>query len=140
MTDANKPLLLTIAAAGIFVAVLLTSQPYSSDWPGGGYTKSAQRYIRAALQQDSQTLTRLSANARPVAWALRTSRLHHEDLAHWKGRTQAWTGARAGDTTEVFLYPSGEVCEDSPIYFHFIGAGRNARVASISAPCIDPDR
>ena len=139
MTDANKSLLLTIAAAGIFVAVLLTSQPYSADWPGGGYTKPARRYIRAALQQDSQALSRLSVNGRPVAWALRISRLHHDDLAHWRGRTQALIGARAGDTTEVFLYPSGEICEDAPIYFHFIGAGHNARVASVSAPCIDPE-
>jgi hypothetical protein len=136
MVNGNKPLFLTILAAVLFVTVLLLFQPYSADWPGQAYAKPAKRYIQAALRQDSVRLARLSATNSPVAWALDAARMHRESLALWAGRTQAWTGARSGDTTEVFLYPSGEVCSEAPIRFRFIGSGSNARVLSASSPCL----
>jgi len=138
MVDGNKPVLLTILAAVLFVAVLLISQPYSADWPGGGYTRPARQYIRAALGQDSLRLTQLSAGDSPVAWALRVARMHRDSLVLWTGRTQAMTGARAGDTTEVFLYPNGDACSEAPIQFRFIGSARKARVVSASSSCLDP--
>jgi hypothetical protein len=139
MMDGNKPLLLTILAAALFIAVLLTSQPYSADSSGGGYAKPARGYIRAALQQDSLRLARLSASASPVAWALRVARMHRESLVLWEGRAEARTGARSGDTTEVFLYPFSEACSEAPIQFRFVGSARQARVVSASSRCLDQD-
>ena len=49
-----------------------------------------------------------------------------------------WTGVRSGDTTEVFLYPPGEVCSEAPIVFRFVGSGSDARVLSASSSCLDP--
>ena len=138
MDDGNKPLFLTIIAAGVFLAALFTLQPYSADWPGRAYIKPAQRYIQAALRQDSMRLARLSASDAPVVWALDAARAHPESLALWGGRTRAWTGVRSGDTTEVFLYPQGEVCSEDPIVFRFVGLGREARVLSASSSCLDP--
>jgi hypothetical protein len=66
------------------------------------------------LGQDSLRLTQLSAGDSPVAWALRVARMHPDSLVLWTGRTQAMTGARAGDTTEVFLYPNGDACSEAP--------------------------
>jgi hypothetical protein len=137
MVKGNEPLLLTILAAGLFVAALFTFQPYSADWPGGGYTKPAQRYIRAALRQDSVRLARLSASDTPVLWALDAARTHPESLALWSGRTQAWTGTRSGDTTEVLLYPRGEACSTAPIVFRFVGSAKEARVLSARSTCLD---
>lgn len=137
MVKGKEPLFLTILAAGLFVAALFTVQPYSADWPGGGYTKPAQRYIRAALRQDSVRLTRLSASDIAVLWVLDAARTHRESLALWSGHTRAWTGARSGDTTEVFLYPRGEVCSKAPIVFRFVGSASEARVLSARSTCLD---
>jgi hypothetical protein len=138
MVDGKKPVFLTILAAVLFVAALLILQPYSGDWPGRAYARPAKRYIHAALRQDSMKLSRLSASAVPVVWALDAARTHPESLALWRGRTRAWTGVTSGDTTEVFLYPQGEVCSKAPIVFRFVGSGRDAKVLSASSPCLDP--
>ncbi len=138
MVDGNKPLFLTIIAAGVFVAALFALQPYSADWPGTAYIKPARQYVQAALQQDSMRLARLSASDIAVSWALDAARAHPESLALWSGRTHAWTGVRWGDTTEVFLYPSSEVCSEDPIVFRFVGSGSKARVLSASSSCLDP--
>jgi hypothetical protein len=137
MVNGKKPLLLTLLAAGLFLAVLLIVQPYSANWPGRAYAKPAQRYIQAALRQDSVRLARLSATNTPVVWALLAARTHRESLALWAGRTQAWTGVRSGDTTEVFLYPPGEACSEAPILFRFVGSGSDARVVSASSSCLN---
>jgi hypothetical protein len=138
MVNGKTPIFLTILAAGLFVAALFTLQPYSADWPGRAYIKPAQRYIRVALRQDSVRLARLSASDIPVVWALGAARTHPASLALWAGHTRAWTGVRSGDTTEVFLYPPGEVCSEAPIVFRFVGSGSDARVLSASSPCLDP--
>lgn len=138
MVNGKTPLLLTLLAAGLFIATLLIVQPYSAEWTGGGYAKPAKRYIQAALQQDSVRLARLSATDAPVAWALGAARMHRESLALWTGRTHARTGEHLGDTTEVFLYPSGEACSEAPILFRFVGSGNQARVISASSRCLDP--
>lgn len=139
MVDGNKPVLLTILAAGLFVAALLILQPYSADWPGRAYAKPAKRYVHAALRQDSVKLARLSASTAPVVWALDAARSHPVSLALWTGRTMALTGAISGDTTQVFLYPRGEACSEAPIVFRFVGSGGNARVLSASSSCLTPE-
>ena len=138
MVNGKTPLLLTFLAAGLFIATLLIVQPYSAEWTGGEYAKPAKRYIRAALRQDSVRLARLSAAHAPVAWALDAARMHRESLVLWTGRTHARTGAHLGDTTEVFLYPSGEACSEAPILFRFVGSGSDARVLSASSTCLNP--
>lgn len=138
MVKGKEPLFLTILAAGLCAAALFTFQPYSADWPGRAYAKPARAYIRAALRRDSVSLARLSASSIPVVWALGAARMHSESLALWAGRTSTWTGARSGDTTEVLLYPPGEVCSRAPIVFRFLGSGSTARVLSASSSCIDP--
>jgi hypothetical protein len=135
MPNGKMPLLLTIMTGALFLAGVLVVQPYSADWPGKAYAKPAQRYIRAALQEDSTRLVRLSASDVAITWALRAARTHRSSLALWKGSTQALTGVHGGDTTEVFLYPAGETCHDAPIIFRFIGSGANAKVVSASSSC-----
>jgi hypothetical protein len=137
MVNGRTPLYLTLLAGALFVAVILTFQPYSADWPGGGYAKPAKRYIRAAIRQDSAGLARLSASATPVVWALNAARSHPDSLALWARRTEARTGYRQGDTTEVFLYPIGEVCSEAPIVLRFLGSGSEARVLRASSACLD---
>jgi hypothetical protein len=138
MVNGKMPLVLTILAGGLFVAGVRILQPYSSDWPGRAYARPAQHYIEAALSQDSVRLARLSASRTPVVWALAAARSRHESLALWAGHPQAWIGAHTGDTTEVFLYPDGEVCSAAPIRFRFVGSGRDARVLSASSSCFTP--
>jgi hypothetical protein len=138
MVNGRMPFYLTLLLAGLTVATVLTLQPYSADYPGTVYAKPAQRYIRAALRQDSIGLARLSASAGPVAWALDAARKHPDSLASWASHPQAWTGERRGDTAEVFLYPSRDPCSQVPIVLQFVGSGRNARVLRASSACLDP--
>jgi hypothetical protein len=138
MVQGKEPLFLTIIAAGLFVAAVFAVQPYSADGTGRGYAKPARRYLQAAMRQDSVRLARLSASDIPVSWALKAARTQPESLALWSGRTHAWTGWRLGDTTELFLYPEGELCSKAPIVFRFVGTESNARVLSVSSSCLDP--
>jgi hypothetical protein len=137
MANDRAPLYLTILAAALFIAGLLIVQPYSADGPASAYTKVARRYIRAALQNDSLRLARLSASNAPVTWALHAARAHTDSLALWAGRTLAWTGARSGDTTELFVYPASQACTNAPIRFRFVRVGSEARVLSASSSCFD---
>lgn len=138
MVNGRMPLYLTLLLAALSVAAVLTLQPYSADYPGTAYAKPAQRYIRAALRQDSIGLARLSASVGPVAWALNAARRHPDSLAAWASHPQAWTGERRGDTAEVFLYPARDPCSQVPIVLHFVGSGTNARVLRASSACLDP--
>lgn len=134
----KEPLFLTMLTTGLLVATVFIFQPYSADSTGRAYAGPARAYIHAALRRDSLRLARMSASNIPVEWALGASRAHSESLALWAGRTSAWTGWRSGDTTEVFLYPPGEVCSKAPIVFRFLGSGSDARVVSASSACLDP--
>jgi hypothetical protein len=133
MVNGKMPLYLTFVAAVASVAALLVFQPYSADH--SVYAKPAQRYIRAAMRQDSIGLSRLSASRGSVAWALNVARHHRDRLATWASHTQAWTGERRGDTTEVFLYPDRDPCSDTPIVLRFVGSGKKARVLSANSAC-----
>jgi hypothetical protein len=135
MVNGRMPLYLTLVAAVASVAALLVFQPYSADFPATVYAKPAQRYIRAALRQDSIGLSRLSASGVSVAWALDAARNHRDRLAAWATRTEARTGERRGDTAEVFLYPGREPCSNTPIVLRFVGSGENARVLSAKSDC-----
>jgi hypothetical protein len=137
MVNDRTPLFLTVLAAALFIVGLLIFQPYSADWPASGYSKVVRRYIRAALQNDSLRLTRLSASQAPVTWALHAARVHTDSLKLWASRIEAWTGERSGDTTEVFVYPSSNGCSNAPIRLRFVGVGSEARVLSASSSCFD---
>jgi hypothetical protein len=139
MNDKWTPVFLTVLLAALLVVALFTLQPYSADWPGTAYAKPARRYIRAAIQHDSMKLLRLSASMSPVRWALEAARAHPDTLAQWGRRIHARTGESRGETTEVFVYPTGEVCGEAPIVLRFVGAGDRARVLEARSPCLDSD-
>jgi hypothetical protein len=138
MVNGKAPLYLTVVAAVLLVAAIRLLQPYSADFPGTAYAKPARRYLRAAIGQDSVGLSRLSASAAPVAWALETARSHPDSVVAWGGRTKAWTGVRRGDTTDVLVFPAGEPCSQVPIVLRFVGAGDDAKVVNASWACFDP--
>jgi hypothetical protein len=89
------------------------------------------------LAQDSAALVRLSATDSPVIWALAAARRSPASLAAWAHHTQAWTGERRGDTTQVFLYGAAALCGDAPIQFRFVGARSGAKVVGASSDCLD---
>ena len=137
MTDDKAPLYLWLVAAALLVTALLTLQPYSAESVGKGFGRPAERYVRAALARDSVALVRLSATDSPVIWALAVARRSPASLAAWAHHTQAWTGERRGDTTQVFLYGAAALCGDAPIQFRFVGARSAAKVVGASSACLD---
>jgi hypothetical protein len=136
MATDRRPLYGTLIFLGILLTALFVLQPYSADWPSA-YSEPARRYIRAAIRQDSVTLTRLSTSESPVRWALAAARRHPDILTIWKGRIEAWTGERRGDTTEVFVYPSGWACQEEPIVLRFVSYGTAPKVVNASSKCLD---
>jgi hypothetical protein len=137
MNDDKAPLYLWLVAAALLATALLTLQPYSAESVGKGFGKPAERYVRAALAQDSVALVRLSATDSPVIWALAAGRRAPASLAAWAHHTQAWTGERRGDTTQVFLYSRAALCDDAPIQFRFVHARSGAKVVGASSACLD---
>jgi hypothetical protein len=137
MVNGKAPLYLTVLAAALLITVVLYFQPYSADFPGTAYAKPARRYIRAALQQDSLALTRLSTSTSPVVWALHAARTRPDSLAAWAGHVQAWTGERRGDTTQVLVYGAGDRCNLVPMVLRFVGSGDHAKVAQAGSACLD---
>jgi hypothetical protein len=140
MVNGKAPLYLTVLAALLLGGAILVIQPYSADFPGTAYAKPARRYLQAAISQDSVRLLRLSASAAPVAWALEAARTHPDSLAAWAGPTEAWTGVRRGDTTDVLVFPEREPCSQAPIVLRFVGAGDDAKVVKAGSACFDPTR
>ena len=137
MNDDKAPLYLWLAAAALLATAVLTLQPYSAESVGRGFGKPAERYVRAALAQDSVALVRLSATDSPVIWALAAARRSPTALAAWAHHTEAWTGERRGDTTQVFLYGAAALCGDAPILFRFVHARSGAKVVGASSACLD---
>jgi hypothetical protein len=137
MNDDRAPLYLSLVAGALLATAVLTLQPYSAESVGRGFGRPAERYVRAALAQDSVALVRLSATDSPVIWALEAARRSPGSLAAWAHHTQAWIGERRGDTTQVFLYSAAEVCGDAPIQFRFIDARHGAKVVGASSACLD---
>ena len=135
MVNGRMPVYLTALTAVLVGAALMLVQPYSADWPGTAYARPARAFIRAALRQDSTALVRLSASAGAVRWALDAGRVHGDSLELWKRRPEAMVGERRGETTEVFVYPSGSVCGEAPLVLEFVGSGGGARVLRASASC-----
>jgi hypothetical protein len=137
MSTDRQPLYGTLIFLGILLTALLVLQPYSADWPRSVYSEPARQYLRAAMRQDSATLTQLSTSESPVRWALAAARRNPERLTNWKGRIETWTGERRGDTTEVFVYPSGWVCDQEPIVLRFLSSGTASKVVDASSECLD---
>jgi len=138
MVNGRTPFYLGSLILGLLGGAVLVFQPYSADWPGTAFAQPSREYIRAALHQDSVELVQLSASSAAVHWALSSGRAHPESLQLWQRRIEAFTGARHGDTTEVFVYPTGAACADAPLVLRFLGTGRNARVVAASSGCWAP--
>jgi hypothetical protein len=138
MVNGKRPILGTFVFLGVLLAALLVFQPYSADWPGSAFAEATRRYVRAAIRQDSAALVRLSTSESAVRWALAAARRHPDTLSLWKGRIEAWTGERTGDTTEVFVYPVEGGCEKEPIVLRFVRFGTAAKVLEASSRCLDP--
>lgn len=137
MTDDKAALYLSLGAAALLGTALLTLQPYTAEPWGGGFGKPAERYVRAALAQDSVALVRLSVSDSPVIWALAAARRSPRSLAAWAHHTEAWTGERRGDTTQVFVFSAGALCGDAPIQFRFVAARSGAKVVGARSDCLD---
>jgi hypothetical protein len=142
MINGKTPRYLTLVFAALLAAAMLLIQPYSlrsrsvSAWQA--YTQPAQLYLRAALRKDSLALVRQSGSAAPVAWALAAARRHPDSLSVWARGAKAWTGSRHGDTAEVLLYTSTEVCTNHPIWLRFVGSGDQAKVVEAGSRCFEP--
>jgi hypothetical protein len=135
--DGKTPLYMTLLGAALLVAALVFLQPYSVTSPWAVYSRPAQRFLQAALRGDSLALVQQASSAEPVAWALAVGRSHPDSLAAWAREAEAWSGGRWGDTAEVVLQTSTEVCRDHPIWMRFVGSGEEARVLRVSSTCFD---
>jgi hypothetical protein len=135
--NGKVPLYLTLAAAIVLVAALTILQPYSVTPRWSVYTRPAQRFLQAALREDSVALARQTASASTVAWALHAARRYPDSLAVWAREAEAWSGAKWGDTAEVVLQTDTDVCSKSPIWIRFAGSGEDAIVLQAASTCFE---
>jgi hypothetical protein len=133
----KTPLYLTILLAGLAVAALLTVQPYSAPSRWNRYAGAAERYLEAALRQDSVALAKQSLSTAPVSWGLHAGRAHPRALAVWSRYAHPSLGFQHGDTAIVYLETATEVCSQEPIVLHFVGTGKRTRVLQASSACFE---
>jgi hypothetical protein len=133
--NGRTPLYLTAIAAAIMAAAVLIFQPYSVRSPWDAYSAPAQRYLRAALEQDTAALTRQTVDNRSVAWALAAARRQPDSVALWARKAVAWAGVRHADTADVFVAPPWSSCN---MVIRFVGPTRHPRVAQATARCLVP--
>jgi hypothetical protein len=137
MVNGRMPIYLTLLAAVLCVAALWILQPYTVRSPWDAYTKPAQRFLHAALRRDSLALSRQSGSIAPVVWALRAARTQPESLMVWARGAEAWTGKRRGDTADVLLSTTTDVCSRHPIWLRFVGSGDEVKVLRASSACFE---
>lgn len=135
--NGKTPLFLTLAVLVLLVAALAFLQPYSVTPRWSVYTRPGQRFLQAALRQDSIALTDLSASADPVQWGLHAARRHRGALAVWARDAEAWSGGTWGDTAEVVFQTQSETCAEDPIWIRFAGSGDEAIVLRASSTCFE---
>ena len=135
MVNGKTPTYLTLLALILSVAAVLTLQPYTAD--STPYARPARGFIRAAIRQDSMDLARMALSSSPVVWALAAARDHPDRLSQWAARTDALVGELRGDTVQVFVYPTGDVCSNVPIMFRFVRVGKEVKVAQANSACLD---
>ncbi len=68
MVNGKMPVIVSVAALAIFAGAMLWLQPYSADFPGQNFTRPAQRFLAAAIRQDSTAFVRLARATEPVSW------------------------------------------------------------------------
>ena len=139
--NGKTPLYLTLILSAVLAAAMLLIQPYSlrssAPSPWQIYAEPARRYLQAALREDSLALVRQSNALAPVAWALAAARRHPDSLSVWALGAKVWTGSRHGDTAEVLLSTTTDVCTDRPIWLRFIGSGDEIRVTEAGSSCFE---
>jgi hypothetical protein len=137
----RAPLVSSLAAVTIWFAFLLLVQPYSGQsgpptrWDE--YAKPAQRFLQAALRNDSLELSRQSASAEAASWGLQAARRYPDSLAVWAKRSHVWSGVMRGDTAEVLLSTDTQVCEERPIWLRFVGDSGAPKVVDAGSSCFD---
>jgi len=135
MVNGKAPSYLTLLALILMVAAVLTLQPYSAD--STPYAQPARGFIRAAIRQDSMHLARMAVSSSPVVWALAAARAHPDKLSQWAPRTDALVGELRGDTVQVFVYPTGDVCSTAPIMLRLVRVGKKVKVVQANSACLD---
>jgi hypothetical protein len=134
MTNGTIPLYLTLLAAVVFGATLLTIQPYSVTSSWHGYDQPARLYLQAAARHDSLALIRKTSTHEAAHWALEAGRAHPDSVALWAREAEAWAGNRRGETTEVFLSTrASSVCN---LVLRFVGSGAGVKVSQASSSCL----
>jgi hypothetical protein len=135
MINGHMPVYLTAVGLAALGFGALVWQPYSADFPGTEYSRPIRGYIHAAARQDSAGLVRLSASQSAVTWGLTAGRAHRGSLEHWERWMQAWAGRQRGDTTQVFVFSDGTMCQNAPIELQLVGRDGAARVVQATSSC-----
>ncbi|HEY7615075.1 MAG TPA: hypothetical protein VH764_18920 [Gemmatimonadales bacterium] len=130
-----------VVAGVVCAALLFLADPYTTQSgapsPYQAYAPLARSYLAAAIRKDSLELTRFSGSAEAVTWALAVGRHYPDSLAPWAERAQVWSGYKRGDTTEVLLYATSEVCSEHPIWMRFLGDPSDAKVVGVGSKCFE---
>jgi hypothetical protein len=134
MTNGTIPLYLTLLAAIVFGATLLTVQPYSVTSRWHSYDQPARLYLQAAVRHDSLALTRHTSTEEAARWAMEAARTQPDSVALWAQEAEAWAGNRRGETTEVFL--STRASTACNLVLRFVGSGTDVKVSRASSSCL----
>lgn len=117
------------------LASLYLMRKYSPPDPWRPFANRAREFLDAAIAGDSAAVARLSASPEMTRWALDVAGRTPSPLAGFRGFRRVG-GSQSGEATLLVGGMKGGACDREIVAVELVGSQAEARVRSISAPCL----
>ncbi len=121
---------ITVGLAGLYLMRM-----YSPPDPWKSFASRTREFLDAAIARDSAGVAQRAASPVMTRWALDVAGRTPSPLAGFRGfRTVG--GSRSGEATLIIVGVKGGACDREIVAVELVGSQAEARVRSISAPCL----
>ena len=131
----------TLFALGFVVIAGVTGvslvRKYSPPDPWKPFANRTREFLEAAIAGDSAAVARLAASPEMARWVLDAAGRTPSPLSGFRG-FRRMGGSQSGDLTLIVGGVTGGRCDREIMSVELVGSQAEARVRSISAPCLPP--
>jgi len=122
-----------VITAGL--ASFYLTRMYSPPDPWKPFANRTREFLDAAIARDSAGVARLAASPAITRWALDAAGRIPSPLAGFRGFRKVG-GSQSGEATLLIVEMKGGACDREIVAVELVGSQSEARVRSISAPCL----
>jgi hypothetical protein len=123
-------LVITAGLAGFYL-----TRMYSPADRWKPFANRTREFLDAAIARDSAGVARLAASPEITRWALDAAGRNPSPLAGFRGFRKVG-GSQSGEATLLIVGMKGGACDREIVAVELVGNQSEARVRSISAPCL----